>query len=275
MAGADKTYVNKEQYLEARNFWIKTRNKQQKDLGYQIWLYPFGAFDVESSDQITDEMLASNLDLDYFDRDEFPVWNTSTKSDLWLAKNCKLKVVQERLKEQYSENWVGFLFKDQIKIKSKPYIVEIKKGKDSTYFFRKLSDNEIYTHDKIIFYGTTYLLDLINKAYEEICHLYQSKSDLEVTFDYYNIQIVHKDYGFYELTTNKQIELGYIYINEFFKPKIKHSYNTKDIKNYHLEEIYISKPDEAYDIAMYKKASKDSIRRYILELPEIYRNIIK
>jgi hypothetical protein len=87
MAGIDKTYVNREQYIEARKFWCKTYKKQIKELGEPFYLYPFsaiqyGAWDDELKDcptlyeDITPEVLRVNTkDIDDIG-EESPLWNS-------------------------------------------------------------------------------------------------------------------------------------------------------------------------------------------------------
>ena len=41
MAAADKTYINKDQYILVKEWWLKTRKKQIRELGHEIYMYPF------------------------------------------------------------------------------------------------------------------------------------------------------------------------------------------------------------------------------------------
>jgi hypothetical protein len=240
MSYADKTYVNKEQYIQAREFWIQTRKQQKKELGYEQWLYPFQSFeDIHDTDDITDELLATNIDIDEFGDVEYTLWNTGTLFDMWLMKNCPLDFIQERLKEQYQENFIGWKFKDQIDFTKKSYLAIISNDKEDfkLYFFRTegddLEDGEINFHDKIIFYGTTFLLKVIDDAFKCIKGINRHDTmELVVEFLYYGIKLKYENNEITEVETGEKVTLGYI-INEdevFFKPKFKHSYNSKDIK---------------------------------------------
>ena len=101
MAGIDKTYLNYEQYLELVE-WCKEKKYAE---------YPDGTKEPLS------DYLCYNLSKDYFFDSEgnshlFPVWNTPTYFDCWLAKNCPLSYIQERLETQYGKESLEELKKD-------------------------------------------------------------------------------------------------------------------------------------------------------------------
>lgn len=86
MAAIDKTYVNKEQLLEAIE-WAKKVGEATLENGYKF--YPI------------DFIYAyNNLD-ELEDRDIYVLWNTPMWFDRWLWLNCPLSFVQIRLQEQY------------------------------------------------------------------------------------------------------------------------------------------------------------------------------
>lgn len=92
MAAIDKTYLFYDQYLELVE-WCKER-------GYVE--YPDG------TKESLEEYLCYDLSKEYFfDNDgnkrQFPVWNTPSHFDYWLARNCQLPYIQDRLKTQYGE----------------------------------------------------------------------------------------------------------------------------------------------------------------------------
>ena len=109
MAGIAKTYLNYEQYKELKSWYTKEVKKQiKKDLGFNFSYYKH-----------------KKVDFGKDGLDELPVWNTPSVFDIWLAKNCKLPFIQERLKEQHSDNWIGWLDYD---FSEKGFITEYKKN---------------------------------------------------------------------------------------------------------------------------------------------------
>jgi hypothetical protein len=86
MAAIDKTYVNKEQLLEAIE-WAKEVGEVTLENGYKFKPLDFiGAYnDIE------------NL----IDTEDYILWNTPMWFDRWLWLNCPLSFVQIRLQEQY------------------------------------------------------------------------------------------------------------------------------------------------------------------------------
>ena len=86
MAAIDKTYVNKEQLLEAIS-WSKEIGEVTLENGYK-----FRPLDFIS---VHDNM--ENL----IDTNEYVLWNTPMWFDRWLWLNCPLPFVQTRLQEQY------------------------------------------------------------------------------------------------------------------------------------------------------------------------------
>lgn len=98
MAAIDKTYVNKEELLEAIE-WAKGIGKVTLENGYKF----------SPLDWIKDYNDINNIK----DKDEYVLWNTSIWFDRWLWCNCPLSFVRERLQEQYREtdleefeNWI-------------------------------------------------------------------------------------------------------------------------------------------------------------------------
>lgn len=276
MASIDKTYVSKEEYIQARQFWIDTYDKQIKELGGTQYLYSFG--NNTYPDSPTPEFLKENTkDIDTF-VDDSVLWNTGSVFDMWLAKNCNLDFIQSTLKYQYGEDWIGFKFKEQLDFTDKPILVSIhsKNNDISLDFFRTkgddLKENEVYFHDKIIFYGSTFILEVIHNAFRTLSGYVK---ELEVVFDYYGVEIVCKDGKFYHYKDdNVEINLGYIRKEEFILPEIKHSYSLEEAKNYKDDEIFISRHNQAYNIDMYKDFSRDKIKRYLRDLPEYIYEII-
>lgn len=92
MAGIDKTYVTKKQFVEVMH-WCKAQGLVTLENGYQF--YPTEmCFGYNGS---LDDIINSN-------DDQFILWNTSCWFDRWLWKNCPLDFIREQLKMQYDTN---------------------------------------------------------------------------------------------------------------------------------------------------------------------------
>jgi hypothetical protein len=86
MAAIDKTYVNKEQLLEAIS-WAKEIGEVTLENGYKF--RPLDFIGVHND--------MENL----IDASQYVLWNTPMWFDRWLWLNCPLSFVQIRLQEQY------------------------------------------------------------------------------------------------------------------------------------------------------------------------------
>lgn len=89
MACIDKTYVTREELLEAIK-WAKEIGKITLENGYQFYPIHF----IESYNDI--DNIPDNKDV-------FILWNTPLWFDRWLWKNCPLSFVLERMQEQYDQ----------------------------------------------------------------------------------------------------------------------------------------------------------------------------
>jgi len=279
MSSIDKTYVNKTEYIQARNFWLETKEQQIKELGFCQWLYTFDVFKVKNAKDVTIDHFQSEKDIiTYFldDNTEYPLWNTSCIFDMWLAKNCKLSFIQNRLKEQYGEDWFVFKYKDEIMFEEKPWIISIENSKSLVYFFRKIDDNIVETIDKVIVYGTTYFIKIFNEAIESLEQIIKN-NDLIVTFEFYGLHLKKEKDKFYIISNNEEIKFPYIYnLRSYFDlPTIKHSYKLSDSKKYKDDEIFLSYDKECCDITQYKNFDRKYLRRYVHFLPEYIREYIK
>ena len=90
MAAIDKTYVNREELLEAIK-WAKEVGVATLENGYKFEPL-FFIEDYNDIDDIPDN------------KDTFILWNTPMWFDRWLWKNCTLSFVKERLLEQYGKD---------------------------------------------------------------------------------------------------------------------------------------------------------------------------
>lgn len=91
MAAIDKTYVNKEQLLEAIE-WAKGVGEVTLENGYKF--YPIN-------------FIYAYNDIDELeDRDTYILWNTPMWFDRWLWLNCPLSFIKDRIEDVYDEDTV-------------------------------------------------------------------------------------------------------------------------------------------------------------------------
>lgn len=92
MAAIDRTYVNKEQLLEAIE-WAKEVGEVTLENGYKF--YPINFIHVYNDiDELEDE-------------DGYVLWNTPMWFDRWLWLNCPLSFVKGRIKNVYNEDTIN------------------------------------------------------------------------------------------------------------------------------------------------------------------------
>lgn len=87
MAAIDKTYVNKEEFLEVVE-WVKKIGKVKLENGHEFSPLEF----------------VSYYDLDDLpELEEYVLWNTPTWYDRWLWNNCPIECVRKYLMDVYDE----------------------------------------------------------------------------------------------------------------------------------------------------------------------------
>lgn len=91
MAAIDKTYVNKEQLLEAIE-WAKKVGEVTLENGYKFYPIDFiyGYNDIDKLE----------------DRNTYVLWNTPMWFDRWLWLNCPLSFIKERIQKVYDEDTI-------------------------------------------------------------------------------------------------------------------------------------------------------------------------
>ena len=91
MAAIDKTYVNNKKDYDDLINWVNTQSTYITPIGelfnIKDYMYEWNEEDVLNA---------------FNNNREIPVWNTPQVVDKYLYKNCPLKFIQNRLKEQYS-----------------------------------------------------------------------------------------------------------------------------------------------------------------------------
>ena len=91
MAAIDKTYINNKKDYDDLINWANTQS---------TYVTPIGeSFHIKDYMYEWDEKDVLNA---FNNNKEVPVWNTPQVVDKYLYKNCPLKFIQDRLKEQYS-----------------------------------------------------------------------------------------------------------------------------------------------------------------------------
>ena len=189
MAYADKMFFTKDEYIEVKKLWLKTRKKQKRELGYEIWMYPFarlekykvkedGSIDFDSYEYKFDPS-ESDLDVESMSNEEpYSVFNASTKAELWLLKNFNLPCIKREVEKQLGEIFyqkipddLKFNFIEDLNFKYPDTIftIEYKKKDVNMRLFRQTDDrNIIETINNICLYGSTDFYKYIWEAEEEI-----------------------------------------------------------------------------------------------------------
>lgn len=274
MAYADKMCFVKDEYIEIKKLWLKTRKKQKRELGHEIWMYPFAQLEECKFDPSE-----SNLDVEYMsDEEPYSVFNVSTKVELWLLKNFNLPCIKREVEKQLGEIFyqkipdeLRFNFVDDLdfSIPDTIYSIEHKKKDVSIWLFRQTDDrNIIETISNICLYGSTDFYKYLWEAEEEIKGY--KKYGYKVQFSFCGLDLILNNGKIYY--KNKELIIPYLK-PDFLKLKIKHSYNIKDAERYKADEIFIcSKENATFSLSDYKNAN---LKRLIFQLPEYLKNEIK
>ena len=281
MASIDKIYCHKIDYLEFCKFWMNTKEQQLMEMGELLGLHPFY---TEKDFTQFDFKKLKELGNSYFPDDftNMPLMNNSVIWDLWLKKNCDIDFITQRIDQQYEGSYMIQNAKD-FDFTEYPSVISIQStnpDKDLLlYFFRTrgddLKEGEIYSHEKIIFYGTTYLLKIIDNAIKAF-NGEMKGSRLTVIVQFYGMIIKFEHGKYYRLIDEDEIEIDNLFdlsLSHF--PEIKHSYSMKESEDYEPEEIFISDEIEAFDITQYKDFNILQFPRYIKLLPDYINKHIK
>jgi hypothetical protein len=81
MASIDKIYGNKKQYLQLKEF-VRKHKDYSNFVGYRMW----GFYKYYRINKM---------------KGEFPICNLPCIGDYWLAKNCKFKWLQQKIRKMY------------------------------------------------------------------------------------------------------------------------------------------------------------------------------
>lgn len=124
MAGIDKTYVTKEQLVEAYK-WAKSIGKVTLENGHIFRPLDFiHYYDMKDLPEL----------------DEYVLWNTPTWFDRWLWKNCPLSFIHDRMKEVYDKETLdefdSWTYQKPIYTNHKYKFIEVPIGKHRKSFMR-------------------------------------------------------------------------------------------------------------------------------------------
>lgn len=277
MAGIDKTYVTQEQYKRfIKYFNRKIRRRMKRDLGYVIDIPKYNettSFESEDDTRV--------------------LWNTSQLEDLWIAKNIKLDFIQDRLKGQYNESWVGF--KVDLDFRGRGWILRIKTNGGMVQPYktkiRGFGGFKVKPYYKLLSYGTTHLYKLL---YDSLYLIggstpYDYENEITIDFDLFgslfhleytedDVKIIHVCYNKREGDLINQ-EVDWFYhdiVGEYTNPKsmrkeflkflpkysIISNPSIRKMKWYQPEQIIFSEEDKSYDMGEYIDYNKKLKLRY-------------
>lgn len=306
MAGADKIYLSSgDQYKLVKEWWLKTRNKQKKELGKELWMYPFSSLTIYKTDEDGKHVWSedekdiikeaeydpaeSDLDIEATKNlTDFAVFNLSTKGNLWLAKNCPLDFIKEAAIEKLETFWyqeipdkhkcnsiidhLDFTVPDKI-------LSIVSKKHDVSLYFYKNSEDKGYIEiiDKLVVYGTTDVLRIIHEAKQTI-QGYQKMNGYTIMFTFCGVIFELKN-GNLNCPSLKLKDMVIPYIQPDWKdPKIKYSFDIKDVmKGNELkvspEQIFLSSETSCH--SLYEHVDANLKRALFLTLPEYLIEQIK
>lgn len=254
MAGIDKTYATTNiQWLQANDFLRNSKVQMEKELDIPISMY-LNQIPPPGQEQI-------------------PIWNTTPIQDIWLAKNCQLDFVQNRLEEQYSKSF--FDFAKQVDFSINYVSLERIKSKGSDkidlgfYYFPNPEPDEtcygLEPSDMVLVYGTTFFAKVIHAA-KRLVSRYTTFlgefEDLEVSICYFGANLVFtKELVFIELKNGTKMQTHYvpnIFEEDIKTPKIVHSYKSTDYKDVPSPQlIYISNEDSIHSLSNYNQVTEN------------------
>lgn len=285
MAYADKTYINKEQYILVKKWWLKTRKKQKRELGDEIWMYPFQFLKEETYDNGYDnpptihydyDPSESDLDIENMS-DDCCVWNTSTKQNFWIAKNCPFDFIQEQIRAKLFEGYddslnlipdelMPFHLIDKMKFNNADYVMSISDDNTSIYFWEedKEDKTKLLVFTEMLVYGTTFLYKLIY----DFKRVNYTNFDYKVNFMYCGLGFIYENGKTYYIDDNNEkleVRIAFFDFSKLKLPKFKHSYKRKDCDKYSPNEILLSMEDNVHDMGQYK--DNENKKRLLLQLP--------
>lgn len=279
MAAADKTYINKEQYVLVKDWWLKTRDLQKEELGNEIWMYPFQSLIHETYDNGYDkppvihynyDPSESILDIENMG-DHSPVWNTSTKQNFWIAKNCPFDFIQSQIRNKLGDS--SFLVEEMI-FDEEDYVMQISGGGTSLYFWEELKNGNVKFVNEFILYGTTFIYKLINDFKENIFK--SSPFPYKVLFVYCGLNFELNDGKIFYISDNKQkkeVFIPFFRFESLIFPEMKYSFEKAECDKWPRNKILFSLEDSAINMDCYESTGTN--KRLLSQLPDYIFNQLK
>ena len=280
MAAIDKTYVNKREYKEVLEFLSSdVYEKMKNEIGFTVKPYKHLMKDFGKDGE-----------------KELPLWNTPTLFDMWLAKNCKLEFIQNRLHEQYSDTWIGW---EDLDFSKKGFLIKAKYKDSSIFPWKQINDNEMEVFEDLLVYGTTYVDKFIYTVYAiirgESYNIEIGDSfPLIVEFDLFGLHVKAVSTIFetkyyvvddVELPMDSDREIDYAYFPDAYSRDpfayvfqmltIKRSIKKSDFLKFEPEQIILSQEDECYSVDAYENFDPKKYKRYFHELPKYILSQLK
>lgn len=113
MSYIDKTYISTYQQFTQVRDWCKDKKVKLKNglifNAIEFLMYPEMA--EEEFNRWKEEIIQNHIKIYKESREdaekhfEIPLWNTPTYFDIWLIRNCPIDFIQNRLKEQYDDEY--------------------------------------------------------------------------------------------------------------------------------------------------------------------------
>lgn len=255
MSYADKMHFSKSEYIEIKKLWLKTRKKQKRELGEEIWMYPFSMLEkyTEKEDGTTDfknyeynyDPSESDLDIDWMNDEinNYTVFNVSTRVELWLLKNFKLACIEREVRNQL-DTFFYVRIPDKFKFNltecldfSVPdyiYSIERKRTKTKKQVSLWFGNGVDMIQNKFLLYGDNDVYQIIHEAKE--CISGDESYNYKIQFTFCGLQLVYKNGRVTYM--GREIVIPYMR-PDYYKVDIKHSYNQKDSAKYSPSQIII------------------------------------
>ncbi|MGM9531195.1 hypothetical protein [Intestinibacter sp.] len=165
MAAIDKTYVSTwKEYKEIRD-WAEVTNV----------VFPDGT----KGAKLIEWFYFPNLgESDFIDSKEYVLWNTDLLTDMFLYANCPFELVQNRLKEQYSDlselerkpinkHEVGNHFKFPKKILKCTYLINVEREGEHWWYDEHINQWVELSELRRSSCSSCYVKILLEKSYRE------------------------------------------------------------------------------------------------------------
>jgi hypothetical protein len=260
MACANKMCFSKAEYIEIKQLWLQTRKKQKKELGGEIWMYPFDQLEHSTYDNGYKEPpvvhykydpVESNLDIDWMNdvEEDYTIFNVNTKTELWLLKNFDLPCIKREVGKQlgsifYQEipKELQFNLVDELDFSTPDSLYCITGSNVQLYLYDQVNEEEIDVHEHFLVYGTTEAIRILDSVQDVLDGF--SKDDYTIEFSFCGLQLTYENKELIYVGDNleyknKPLVIPYIKPN-FSYITVKHSYELEDSKDLNKGQIIVS-----------------------------------